>query len=946
MKRTCRKIQETLAAEGLRGDRGAQEHVSECSSCFDFLESISQLDEGLKNLPAFDAPDIAVEQLLARAEISRDAQAALPETTVGRGGSSWWDRAREIATRPIPVKPFAWSTVAMFVVAVTAFLLIEGPPFPLGPFVTSSAEEGLTYNKATQLVRPEDEAAPASAPPRFADREGIERKVIKKKMVKKTPIPDTTPDESEPQMLEERIQIVATRDVVDLDKTESSTRFSDSFVSDLPVPGRMYQNVLTMAPGVQDADGDGNPNVHGSRSRDFETTVGGVSNVDALTGVPEPPPPGGPLMAGVAEPTLPVLIELSKVGPEYPEPARVARAEGRVVLQLAVLKDGTVGKVEVMQCSRPGLGFEESAIEAVKQWRYEPARQGGKPVDVFLVVNVDFNFGSRSGDDRGEKNGGSGQSAIEREAVEAAQAFLDDRATLEGLRFQRPMGYWANTYVPGDPALRLLQAKLLGHDRSTLQAMGGAPLQLHDVSKRVVQPFDPPQDSALAINLHADRRGLTEDGRLLVQVGLKGTVRQGGRRPAMSLALVLDLRGDVSPATDAGIRAIVDAFNQAREPGDRFHVIVAGRPGAVVVEPEDFRHGFLMVTLDHLLSAGEIVGNKKLGIADSVATAIDTVIASDDSGSPLGSSAVVLVTANPLGKKTGRLADLAHRSAVAGVSLSAIGLGQAVVPAELDRVVLAGQGNRRLLSAPAEAMDLVERELSAVSRVVARAVRLRIRLAPGVRLVDVVGSERLEAKRAQRVREAEKSIDRRLAVDLGIRADRGEDEEGIQIVIPAFHSGDTHFVLLDVVAPGPGPLADVTVRYKDLVYLRNGVGRASLALGNDTRPAGPLERSVLKSLLSLRLSEVLERAGRAVAKGNRAGAAGRLADFESLMTGLLLSIPGLANDSGLRDDINMLAEYRAVLDGGNSTRPDFREHLADSLRYAGRLKVLAQPRSN
>jgi outer membrane receptor protein involved in Fe transport len=36
---------------------------------------------------------------------------------------------------------------------------------------------------------------------------------------------------------------------------------------------------------VQDADGDGNPNVHGARERDFQAIVGGVSNVDPLTGL-------------------------------------------------------------------------------------------------------------------------------------------------------------------------------------------------------------------------------------------------------------------------------------------------------------------------------------------------------------------------------------------------------------------------------------------------------------------------------------------------------------------------------------------------------------------------------------------------------------------------------------------------------------------------------------
>ena len=63
----------------------------------------------------------------------------------------------------------------------------------------------------------------------------------------------------------ERVKVVAKRDVVDLEKTTPSSKFSDEFIQDLPVPGRFYQNVLTLAPGVQDADGDGNPNVHGSR---------------------------------------------------------------------------------------------------------------------------------------------------------------------------------------------------------------------------------------------------------------------------------------------------------------------------------------------------------------------------------------------------------------------------------------------------------------------------------------------------------------------------------------------------------------------------------------------------------------------------------------------------------------------------------------------------------
>lgn len=84
--------------------------------------------------------------------------------------------------------------------------------------------------------------------------------------------------------LQERVRITAARDVVDPDKTTTSTDFSGEFIENLPVPGRFYQNLLTLTPGVQDADGDGNPNVHGSRERDFAAIVANRRNVDPLTG--------------------------------------------------------------------------------------------------------------------------------------------------------------------------------------------------------------------------------------------------------------------------------------------------------------------------------------------------------------------------------------------------------------------------------------------------------------------------------------------------------------------------------------------------------------------------------------------------------------------------------------------------------------------------------------
>jgi protein TonB len=97
-----------------------------------------------------------------------------------------------------------------------------------------------------------------------------------------------------------------------------------------------------------------------------------------------------PLIAGSGGVTMPELIESSKIKPEFPEMARLARSNGRVILQAIIRRDGTVADAEVLQCKPPSLGFAEAAIEAVLQWRYKPALQGTTAVDVYMTVVVDF----------------------------------------------------------------------------------------------------------------------------------------------------------------------------------------------------------------------------------------------------------------------------------------------------------------------------------------------------------------------------------------------------------------------------------------------------------------------------------------------------------------------------------------------------------------------------
>ncbi|MDI6844691.1 MAG: energy transducer TonB [Candidatus Saccharicenans sp.] len=78
---------------------------------------------------------------------------------------------------------------------------------------------------------------------------------------------------------------------------------------------------------------------------------------------------------------------MRRVEPVYPEIARQIRKEGIVILEAATDIFGRVQSVRVLR-SEPFL--EEAAIEAVKQWVYEPMIINGRPRSVIFSVTVVF----------------------------------------------------------------------------------------------------------------------------------------------------------------------------------------------------------------------------------------------------------------------------------------------------------------------------------------------------------------------------------------------------------------------------------------------------------------------------------------------------------------------------------------------------------------------------
>jgi len=88
----------------------------------------------------------------------------------------------------------------------------------------------------------------------------------------------------------------------------------------------------------------------------------------------------------------PQIIPSSRALPKYPDLPRKAGLEGTVILLIVVEKDGTVGQIEVVRSPDQRWGFDLAAIDAVKQWRYQPALLDGRPVAAYINVMVEYSL--------------------------------------------------------------------------------------------------------------------------------------------------------------------------------------------------------------------------------------------------------------------------------------------------------------------------------------------------------------------------------------------------------------------------------------------------------------------------------------------------------------------------------------------------------------------------
>jgi TonB family protein len=118
------------------------------------------------------------------------------------------------------------------------------------------------------------------------------------------------------------------------------------------------------------------------REHEYRPGRGSGPNVQASLGMKAVKPlPDGSL------PPEPFVAprRIHRVDAEYPEAARAANVKGIVIVEINVGTDGTVNKARVLR-SFPLL--DDAAVAAVRQWRYDPARRHGQPVEQTTTEGV------------------------------------------------------------------------------------------------------------------------------------------------------------------------------------------------------------------------------------------------------------------------------------------------------------------------------------------------------------------------------------------------------------------------------------------------------------------------------------------------------------------------------------------------------------------------------
>jgi len=408
--------------------------------------------------------------------------------------------------------------------------------------------------------------------------------------------------------------------------------------------------------------------------------------------------------------------------------------------------------------------------------------------------------------------------------------------------FWPKQGYFKNTYLGGDLSY---QEELRAASRDFNRIMA------REEGYAWSPEFDAPSEAGMTLSAKLSHSYSDRPQRVILQLGLKGSERYGWRRPALNLMLVVDpalLQVSADPEQRQSVlvellKPALSRLNAADQVG-----LSVGGAALSPRSPEQLREA-LITPLEQLRP--DALSTSEWSEALSVAGRALNQASADPHRAP-GAQALLLLCGQGCVESSAALQRAAHQLNLDGTLTSVIDssleaqLGH--TSSSLWQIASVGHGGYWLARGEGGVGEAIDHEFDRFSRVVARLLRLSVKLSEGVELIEVIGSELLSAQQKQRVKAREEAMDKRLSARLGIKSDRGEDDEGVQVVIPAFYGGDSHLIHLALWVTRPGELAELSLKYKDMVRAQNASDAQLVTLAASPRPTTLAQDEVLRGV--------------------------------------------------------------------------------------------------
>ena len=498
-----------------------------------------------------------------------------------------------------------------------------------------------------------------------------------------------------------------------------------------------------------------------------------------------------------------------------------------------------------------------------------------------------------------------------------------------------PNMYVSNTYMGGNGEKDRLE-KLI----SAGVVVEGQRVKLESFARSYAQTFPIPTQTALSLTADTERAKIVTSGEhTYLQIGLQAIKGEMPRRSPLNVALVIDRSGSMSDEHKLEYaKAAAAQLVGKLDAGDTFALVAFDDRVDTLVPSQAIRSKAAVLHRIARLAPGggtNIYGGLQAGYAELHKYA-----------RPESVNRLILLSD---GEVTSGVSDpqsfhgLTSREVDRDIQTSAVGMGVSFNEDLMLSIARDGKGNYHFLKDGADTQQVFARELDELTHTVAKAIKLRVKLAEGVGLVRVLGAQTLDAEGTKAARADERKMDQHIADELGIRANRqnAPEEPGIKTLIPNFYRGDSHVVMLELaVPPGQGrrQLADVYCKYKDLVTRSNREMHTASVIAYTPDRAdmiASIRQRVKKNLLGFETGEALRDAASLIAQGRIADAMKRV-DERMVVLGVAAHE---WNDRDLERDGKLLDRYKPVL-AQLSRQPglaqgEFGQYLSRSLTYNG-----------